>query len=114
MADHPPDSTRRMVGGLLRGGLLLGTLLMATGLVLAFAEGRLEAHAVTLGQIPGMLEHGRPSALMAAGVLVLLATPIARVLLLVVLFARERDFRFAVVAAGVATLLVLGAFLSHF
>jgi uncharacterized membrane protein len=114
MSDRTSARDRGTVTVLLRVGLAVGLALMATGLILALIEGRLMAHSVTLGQIPDLLAHGRPSAFMAAGVLVLLATPIARVMALMVLFARQDDRRFAVVATVVALLLALGTLLGRF
>jgi uncharacterized membrane protein len=115
LADQHPSrgSERSLVVWILRIGLTLATALMAVGVVLAWAEGRLTTHPVTLSQIGSMLTHGRPSAAMEAGILVLLATPMLRVLALIVVFARERDFRFVTAAATVATLLILGVFLGH-
>ncbi len=86
---------------------------MTTGVVLAFAEGRLRAHAVRLLDVPRLVAAGRPSAFMAVGILVLLATPISRVLALILLFAKDRDPRFAVIAGAVAALLTLGVLLGR-
>ncbi len=94
-------------------GVVLSTLLMALGLALAWLEGRLTTHAVAPSQLESMLTHGRPSAFMEAGILVLLATPVLRVLVLIGVFARDRDFRFVAAAATVAALLALGVFLGH-
>jgi uncharacterized membrane protein len=93
---------------LLRAGLLVGGLLILVGLVLAVFEGRLRSHPVALGEVAGSLATGRPSAFMAAGILVLVTTPLARVATLAVEFLREGDRRFALVALAVAAILVAG------
>ncbi|MGH2557308.1 MAG: DUF1634 domain-containing protein [Actinomycetota bacterium] len=108
-----PRGERRLVQSILRAGLGLGSLSMAIGVVLALAEGRLQAHAVRLGDVPRLVAGGRPSAFMAVGILLLLATPITRVLALIVVFARHRDPRFAVIAGAVAALLAVGVFLGR-
>lgn len=86
---------------------------MTIGVVIAFAEGSLRAHSIRLGDLPGLVAGGRPSAFMAVGILVLVATPITRVLALIVAFAGDRDPRFAAIAGAVAALLALGVFLGR-
>jgi uncharacterized membrane protein len=106
-----PDAdpgARRLVGLLLRAGLAAGALFMAIGLVLAISEGRLRSHPVRLGELARFIASGRPSGFMAAGVLVLVAAPLARVAALAATFALERDRRFALVALAVATILAFG------
>jgi len=104
---------RRLVQLLLRTGLLLAAALIAVGLALAALHGRLVTHPVSPAEIPSLLGAGRPTGFMALGILVLLATPILRVLFLVVGFALDRDWRFAAVALGVALLLAAGILLGH-
>jgi uncharacterized membrane protein len=104
---------RRMVQLLLLTGLLLAAALIAVGLALAALHGRLVTHPVAVRELPGLLRAGRPSGFMALGILVLLATPILRVLSLIGGFALERDWRFAAVALGVALLLGAGILLGH-
>ena len=115
MADrhHSHGSARMLVVWILRIGLALATLLMAAGVGLAWVEGRLTTHPVTLSQLGSMLAQGRPSAVMEAGILVLLATPMLRVLVLIGVFAREHDSRFTAAASAVAALLILGVFLGQ-
>jgi uncharacterized membrane protein len=99
---------RRVVQFLLRAGLTVAAALMALGLFMAVLGGRFTAHPVTFDQVASLLRRGRPSGYMTAGLLVLLATPIARVLALIVGFSIARDWRFVAVATAVAGLLVLG------
>lgn len=103
----PEGDERRLVVAILRGGLAVSMALLAVGLVLAVARGRLRVHPVALGDVLPSLAAGRPSGFMAAGILVLLATPAIRVLALAASFAAEGDRRFAAVAAAVALVLAL-------
>lgn len=90
---------------ILRAGLALSMALLALGLALALAEGRLRARPVALGDVVPLIAAGRPSGFMAAGILVLLATPAIRVLALAARFAAEGDRRFAAVAVAVGLVL---------
>jgi uncharacterized membrane protein len=47
----------------------------------------------------------------AAGLLVLLATPVLRIIVACLQFLRERDFKYALISFGVLTIVVLAYFL---
>lgn len=88
---------------LLRGGLVLSVLLFAIGSIVGLLHGATEAPAVKLST----LSVERPGSTIAGlGVLILAATPLVRVLSLLSLWTKERDYRFALVAAFVAFVLV--------
>jgi uncharacterized membrane protein len=53
------------------------------------------------GRIPGEVER--------AGVLLMLATPVVRVVVAGVLFLRERDWKYGAISFGVLTILLLSA-----
>lgn len=110
---HGSRGERRMVQVLLRSGLLVSAVLIAVGLGLAALHGQLVTHAVSVGELAALLRAGIPSGYMALGILVLLATPILRVLSLIGGFAMDGDWRFACVALGVAVLLLAGILLGH-
>jgi len=99
---------RRIVAWALRAGVAVACLVMAVGLVAAVGRGRLRQHSVTPNEIWGLVAGGHPSGIMALGLVVLVATPMLRVLLLAAGFTVARDWRFAAVAVGVAIMLVLG------
>jgi uncharacterized membrane protein len=101
------EGERGLVVGILRTGLALSMALLAVGLALAATHGRLRADPVGPGEALASLVAGRPSGFMAVGILVLVATPVVRVLALVASFAREGDRRFAAVAAAVALVLAI-------
>ncbi len=102
---------QHIVQVLLRSGLAVAVVLMATGLVLKVASGSRHAVGTKLFSI------GRGVSLadtvMALGVLVLAATPAVRVLALVVLWTRERDWRFVGVACAVVVTLSAAVVLGH-
>ena len=101
---------QRAVQLLLRVGLGLAVALMAIGLGLKVASGShrssgIELFALTSGSTADLV--------MALGVLVLAATPLFRVLALVVLWTRERDWRFVGVALLVVVTLSMAIVLGH-
>lgn len=108
-----PDALHRLVGRLLAAGLAAAAASMLVGLLLSLVERQETAHAVRPGEVLGLLLAGRPSGFMAAGLALLLATPVARVVVLVAAYARERDWRYAAIALAVLALLVLGVVVGH-
>jgi uncharacterized membrane protein len=62
------------------------------------------------GLLAGLFVPGRiPQEIERAGVLLMLATPVVRVLVAGVLFLRERDWKFGAISFGVLTILLLSA-----
>ncbi len=62
------------------------------------------------GLLAALFIHGRiPQDIERAGVLLMLATPVVRVLVAGVLFLRERDWKYGAISFGVLTILLLGA-----
>ena len=114
MAD-PGNERReeRVVAWLLRAGLIVSSVMLAVGLGLALAHARLQQHPVSFRTVGHYLASGHPSGLMALGLFVLVALPVARVLVLVAQFARERDWRFAAVGLVVFGMLVLAVIIGR-
>jgi len=96
---------QQIMGHLLRAGVLIAASLAGTGLVWFLA-----AH----GAAPVSFHHAVPvphdgaSRLMLAGLLVLVATPVARVAFAVIAFQLERDRIYVAVALIVLGTLVAG------
>jgi uncharacterized membrane protein len=62
------------------------------------------------GLMLGLFIHSPiPSDVERAGVLLMLATPVVRVLVAGVLFLREKDWKYGAISFGVLTILLLGA-----
>jgi uncharacterized membrane protein len=62
------------------------------------------------GLLLGLFLHGPiPGDIERAGVLLMLATPVVRVLVAGVLFLREKDWKFGVISFGVLAILLLSA-----
>ena len=108
---------------LLRIGVFLSVAVIAIGIVITFAHhpeymsshtslGQLTA---TSGQYPnhliGVIEgvrEGKGQAIVMAGLLLLIATPIARVALSIVAFIIERDRLYTMITAAVLLILLIG------
>jgi uncharacterized membrane protein len=82
----------RAVALVLRVGAFGCFLIMLAGLMVGF---------FVPGRIPQEIER--------AGVLLMLATPVVRVLVAGVLFLREKDWKFGAISFGVLAILLLGA-----
>lgn len=81
-ADRRPERTaplERIIGTVLRAGVMASSVCLAAGLVLSLATGG--------GALAGFL--------LNAGIIVLLATPVARVIVSTVQYVNERDWAFA-------------------
>lgn len=101
-----------IVQGALRAGLGASFALLSSGMIVAGFE-----HAPHAGPVrPGALFHASlalGSRLMGLGVLVLGLTPVVRVLLLLLLWSREHDYRHAAIAAVVLLALIASMVLGH-
>ena len=93
MADRLRRERRRFIQALLRASLTLSAALMTVGLVIWSSSNQATARAVTLDRLFSTLDTG--NRLMLAGIALLAITPALRVLALLVLWVRERAWRFA-------------------
>ena len=88
-------------------GLAISTVLMLAGVGLALFEQRdLPAAVPDIGEVFSRVLALRPSGFLALGLLVLIATPILRVVGSIGAFMYERDWRFAAVTSLVLGILV--------
>ena len=83
----------RLIGIVLRGGVIVSSVCLAAGLLLSLATGD--------GGVAGFL--------LNAGIIVLLATPLARVVVSTVQYVSERDWRFATLTFVVLLELIASA-----
>ena len=93
----------RRIQRILQAGLVLGGAAMLAGLAIAIAAAIAHGEPLHRG--------GLGSTIMRAGIIALALTPVVRVVALVGLWVRERDWRFAVVGA-VVMLILLAAIVS--
>lgn len=95
------------------GGVVLGGILMTIGLVLAFTQHveRPDVDSLSLRDAILKATQGNPLGMLYGGLAVLMLTPVARVVILVVGWFVEREFHFALVALCVFLLLCLSLLL---
>jgi len=128
-AAHDAEQLRtleRIISILLRTGVLASLLIVLAGLILSFTHhpeymhshsmlkqittpGRVVPHS--LHEVLTGIRDQRGEALIALGLLLLIATPVLRVAVALIAFALERDYPFTLITAFVLAMLVLSFFL---
>jgi uncharacterized membrane protein len=95
----------------LRYGAQISTVIMAAGVLLAAARsslGGFSSHAnIQLRDLLPHLLRLEPLAIVELGVLLLLFTPIVRIVVAVVSFAEERDLKYFLISLGVLAIVLL-------
>ncbi len=107
------EFTANIVGWVLQGGVILSASIILIGfLMLPLRPGGFTLHRFlsfpqTLSQVWAGLLVLHPQAIIALGLLLLIATPVMRVVVSIVAFALERDRRFVVITVLVLAILLL-------
>jgi uncharacterized membrane protein len=110
----PSDSDPRLASRLSRlllAGLSLAVALLVAGVVLAALKPEVPISVSSISGLPGALAALEPGGFFDLGLLVLLATPAARVGALIFAFARRRLWLFSGVSLVVLLVLALSVFL---
>ena len=111
---HTKDYTSNIIGWILRGGVILSATIILIGLVLLLVhiEGQ-PGFVMSIGTSPHSfsqvwsgLKVLQPQAIIATGLLLLIATPVITVTTSLVAFAIERDRRFVVITSIVLAILL--------
>lgn len=117
MSGEPQSRMTLLVALVLRGGVLLAAAVtVAGGIPLLLVHGRespnyhsfpgTEARYRSLGAILQGVAHGEPLAIITLGIVILIATPISRVLLTLVNFLVERDRMYTALTSVVLLVLL--------
>ena len=119
---HEPVWVDVAISNLLRAGVVISMAVVVIGLVFTFihhpqyvrsrtALGRLTDAGVVyphrLGDVATQIRHGRGQAIVMLGLLMLIATPVARVAFSIVAFALERDRLYVMITLVVLSLLIV-------
>ncbi|MGH7042961.1 MAG: TSUP family transporter [Acetobacteraceae bacterium] len=115
----PDDSvirkTELIISGVLRGGVLLSVAVILGGIAYFYALriAGLQPHPTFPDTLPtvlaGLLD-GEPLAIVVLGLLILLATPVARVAVSIVAFAIEEDRTYVIITTLVLAILLFSIF----
>jgi uncharacterized membrane protein len=100
--------TYALVGWLLRIGVALSVAVLLLGLMLAAVRGEQASLPPSIDRLPSGIGALQSSAILSLGVLVLIFTPIARVVFTVFAFGKERNKEFVLVAVIVLVNLTIG------
>jgi uncharacterized membrane protein len=93
-------------------GLLAAVALLLVGVILTLARSGVPPHHETsVPDLPRAVAALEPGGFFDLGLLVLLATPVVRVVALLVAFARRRQWLFSGISVVVLVVLALSAFL---
>lgn len=102
-----------IISNVLRGGVLLSATIIALGVILFYARAGASGHTPPDRPFPSSLPavghglaHGDPLAIIALGLLLLLATPVVRVAVSIVAFALEGDRRYVLITSLVLLILL--------
>lgn len=102
------------ITALLRIGVVLSVAIIATGMVITLVQHpssfstRVPAFfPKTIGEVVDGVRHGSGLAIMTLGLLVLIATPVARVALSVVIFVVARDKLYVAITTAVFIILMI-------
>jgi uncharacterized membrane protein len=111
---HVMDPIERMVSRVLGAGIAVAVAFMFAGVVLGAVRGDgLPQHVVGLRDLLPGLGGLDPAAYLSVGLLVLIATPFARVIGSIVGFALQRDRRYVLVTAAVLVVMCVGVLLGR-
>lgn len=119
--DHDDSKLDARIGALLRTGTLSSASVILLGGIFylaRYSQGKPDYH--TFHGVPAQLHtlsgifsgavHGQSLAIIQLGLLMLIATPIARVLFSVIAFLAERDYTYVVISAIVLVVLLYSLF----
>jgi uncharacterized membrane protein len=112
--DQEQRDLNKIVHGVLIVGLAISTALMVAGVGLAlFYRRELPSAVPDVGEVIGRVIELRPSGFLALGLLVLIATPILRVVGSIGAFLYERDWRYAAITSLVLAILLASLLLGR-
>ncbi|TLZ76186.1 MAG: DUF1634 domain-containing protein [Methanobacteriota archaeon] len=106
------EDTNRLIYHVLRGGVLVSVAVLLFGFILVGAKSAaLPDHSVPPRSLIPQLVQFTPAGFLSLGVLVLIATPMVRVLLSLLSFAEDRDRTYVLMTGIVLVNLLISVFL---
>ena len=111
------SNATRVIGWLLQGGVFLSACVIVFGLLLFPMRGETVSFQQLLNILPTLSQVGeglrtlQPQAVITLGLLLLIATPVVRVLASIIMFALEHDRTYVIITALVLAILLVSIFL---
>jgi uncharacterized membrane protein len=113
------ERMEQAMGVLLRFGVVMASTVVLAGVAFYLQDNwrqtadyrRFIAHPVSLDHRAALvagIRHGEAAAIIQVGILLLIATPVARVVFAVIAFLMERDRLYVAISTGVLAVLVYG------
>ena len=117
-----PRWVDRLIAYVLRGGVTISVIVVLAGLIITFVHHREyfrsrpalgaltnpgASYPSTIGSVVEGVREGHGQAIVTLGLLLLIATPVARVAVSIAVFVIERDRLYVVITAVVLALLLL-------
>jgi uncharacterized membrane protein len=100
----------RVIAHVLRYGSLSATMIMSVGLGMILVRGLAASlpgyHRVRITLLLSRLAELDPAAITETGILLLMVTPLLRVIVAVITFALERDLKYVVISLGVLAIVL--------
>jgi len=112
----PGHRATTFIAAVLRWGSYLSATLLFVGLVWALLVPALPAQpsqAIPLRMLAPQLAAGNPNALMQVGILLLLLTPLLRIVTAAVSFQAEREWRYTLVSLTVLAIILVSLLLAR-
>ena len=116
----PEENVYTDVYRMLIAGMIVSSMLFAIGIVLAMLHPQyvpLSARWVRsqyhVGVVVHGLLHGNPSAIMLVATVLLILTPVARVVVSIVAFLTDRDYKFVAVTSFVLLVMIVTVILGE-
>jgi len=109
----PKIDLYKAIGSSLRAGVLLACLLCAIGLVLWAAAGYPGQKVISASSIVSVFQLAASAdftGIIYLGILVLIATPVFRVIVSAIGFSLERDRQYLIISLAVLGMLLIGIF----
>jgi uncharacterized membrane protein len=125
-----PEAMNEVIGNVLRAGVVASAAVILIGTILLVATSGFSGTSMALTYNPNQIPHGtfdvsiaglvkgligfQPYSIIELGVIILLATPVSRVLISVLLFAAEGDRLYVYITAVVLALLLFSMLVTPF
>lgn len=117
MKKHNMEEVEIVISRSLRVGVLLSAAVMLAGLLMFLITGSGGYPGGTFPTEPGAILRGlmtlKPYAVILAGLMLLILTPVFRVGVSIIEFAKERDYRYVVITALVFGILLVSFWLGR-